>query len=287
LSGAPVALALHGGAGRRSKADYGSEQTFMAQLAEQLWRALADGRPALDVVCDGAAALEACGLFMAGRGARPGSSGLYELDAALMDGPTRRGGAVAALQGFESPIAAARAVMERTSHVLMAGQGAAALADAQGLRRIVDEAEWYNGAFVPESEDEGHGTVGCVALDAQGRLAAATSTAGTQGKLWGRVGDSPLIGSGTWADDHLAISCTGLGEAFIRCAASAQAALRMRLAGQDIETACAAVLDEVRALGGQGGLIAVDRMGQITTPFNAQFMAFGIVGPDGVVRAEA
>jgi len=283
----PVALAIHGGAGRRSKADYAPERAFLADLAQRLWQALASGQGAIDVVTDGATALEACGLFMAGRGARPGSTGLYELDAAVMDGLTRRAGAVAALQGFESPIAAARLVMERTPHVLMAGAGAAALAEAEGLAQIADEAVWFNGAFIPEAEDAGHGTVGCVALDGEGRLAAATSTAGTQGKLWGRVGDSPLIGAGTWADDQVAVSCTGLGEAFIRCAASAQIAMRLRFGRQALDGACGAVLDEVAALGGRGGLIALDRQGRIAALFNAQFMAFAAAGPDGAVRAEA
>jgi L-asparaginase/beta-aspartyl-peptidase (threonine type) len=286
LTAGPVALAIHGGAGARHKADYGPERALLADLAGRLWRDLAQGRAALDVAADGAAALELCGLFMAGRGARPGSTGLYELDAALMDGPTRRAGAVAGLQGFESPIAAARAVMDHTPHVLLTGDGAAAFAQAQGLARITDEAAWYDGAFARAAHDAGHGTVGCVTLDAQGRLAAATSTAGTNGKLWGRVGDSPLIGAGTWADDQVAVSCTGLGEAFIRCAA-AQIALRLRLAGQALDGACAAVLGEVKALGGDGGLIAVDRRGVIAAPFNTPFMAYGVVGPDGVVIAQA
>ncbi len=282
----PVALALHGGAGRRAKADYAPERRFLADLAGRAWRELTDGRAALDVVTDAAAALELSGLFMAGRGARPNSAGLYELDASLMDGPTRQAGAVAALRGFESPIAAARAVMTQTPHVLLAGEGAAAFARSQGLAEIGDETAWYSGAVTP-APDPDHGTVGAVALDRQGRLAAATSTAGVNHKLWGRVGDSPLIGAGTWADGAVAVSCTGLGEAFIRASAASQLAFRVRLADQTLDAAADAVLADVKALCGQGGLIALDRSGRVCAPFNAEFMALATAGPDGVVRAQS
>ena len=281
-AGGPVALALHGGAGRRVRPDYEHERLFLADLAGRAWRGLADGRAALEVVVEAVQALELSGLFMAGRGAKPGSAGLYELDASLMDGPTRRAGAVAALQGFQSPIWVASEVMTQTPHVLLAGEGAAAFARARGLAQIEDEAAWYVGAGAHEP---GHGTVGCVALDGEGRLAAATSTAGVNDKLWGRVGDSPLIGAGTWADHGVAVSCTGLGEAFIRTAAASQLALRMRLAGQALAPAARAVLDEVKAAGGTGGLIAVDRSGAVVAPFNAEFMALAVVGPDGRLEA--
>ena len=126
-----------------------------------------------------------------------------------------------------------------------------------------------------------------MALDDQGRLAAGTSTAGTNGKLWGRVGDSPLIGAGTWADETAAVSCTGLGEAFIRSSAASQLALRLRLAGEPLAGAAGAVLAEVKAAGGTGGLIAIDRNGAIVAPYTAEFMAFAYAGADGVMRAEA
>ena len=282
----PVAVAVHGGAGRRSKLDYGPERALLSQLASKAWRRLIDGRPALEIVVEAMQALEACGLFAAGRGARPGGAGLYELDAALMDGPSRSAGAVAALRGFRSPILAARAVMEQSPHVLLVGEGAAEFAQTHGLEPIENEAAWYVGAQAASPLPAEHGTVGCVALDAEGRLAAATSTAGIRGKLRGRVGDSPLIGSGTWADRTAAISCTGLGEAFIRSSAASQVALRLRLAGEPLAAAAEAVLSEVKAAGGEGGLIAIDRRGAIATPFNAEFMAFAAAGPDGRMRAE-
>ena len=277
----PVALALHGGAGRRARLDYDRERLFLADLASRAWEDLARGRAALEVVVEAVQALELCGLFMAGRGARPNSAGLYELDASLMDGTCRQAGAVAALQGFQSPICVAREIMAGAPHVLLAGQGAADFARARGLAEIEDEAAWFVGAG---AHDPAHGTVGCVALDGDGRMAAATSTAGVNDKLWGRVGDSPLIGSGTWADDGVAVSCTGLGEAFIRTSAASQLAHRTRLAGQDLEPAAWAVLDDVKALGGRGGLIAVDHRGSVVTPFNTEFMALAAIRPDGQAR---
>ncbi len=283
-------MASHGGAGLRAKADYGEERRVLADLAAVAHARLARGAAALEVVVEAVRTLEACGLFMAGRGARPNSAGLYELDAALMDGPSQKAGAVAALQGFQSPIDAAVQVMRGTPHVLLVGEGAAAF--CRGRLPVIDNPEaWYNGAFAKAEDAPAHGpehgTVGCVALDRGGRLAAATSTAGVHDKLWGRVGDSPLIGAGTWADGTAAVSCTGLGEAFIRCAAASQVALRLRLTDQTLDAAADAVLAEVAALGGRGGLIAIDRAGTVVAPFNAQMMAFALVQADGRIRVEA
>jgi len=213
-AGAPIALALHGGAaGARRDRDYGRQLVQMRELIDLGGDRLRAGAEALDVVVEIVASLEASGLYVAGRGALPNSQGRYELDASLMDGPPARAVAVAALQGFRSPIAAARAVMEETAHVMLAGEGAAAFARAQGLDEIEDDAAWFTGfatAGGPVADDlRPHGTVGCVALDRDGRLAAATSTGGVPRKLPGRVGDTPVIGAGTWADARVAVSCTG------------------------------------------------------------------------------
>ena len=286
---APIALALHGGAGARRDGDHGRKLLQMRELIERGGERLAAGAASLDVVVEVVAALESSGLYVAGRGATPNSQGRYELDASLMDGATARAGAVAALQGFQSPIMVARAVMEKTPHVMLAGDGAAAFAEAQGLAGITDETAWFIGDAAAANRDPGarpHGTVGCVALDRHGRLAAATSTGGVAQKLAGRVGDSPIIGAGTWADGEVAVSCTGHGEYFIRTATAAQIGFRVRFAGQQLEAAAAAALAEVGALGGDGGLIAVDRFGAIALPFNTEAMVRAALYPDGGILVE-
>lgn len=284
-----VALALHGGAGAKPGRDYNRQIAHMREQVEIARDDLYAGASALDVVTKVVAALEISGLYVAGRGASPNVEGKYELDASIMDGASARAGAVAVLTGIQSPVAAARAVMEQTPHVLLAGEGARHFAKMQRLPEIQDPETWFTRAEAETETRAGlsHGTVGCVALDAQGRMAAATSTGGVFGKLPGRVGDTPLIGAGVWADAQVGVSCTGLGEYFIRTAAAAQLAFRIRLAGETLDAAAQAVLDDIGRLGGNGGLIALDRAGRIVMPFNSQGMKRAALHPDGRIEADA
>ena len=298
MTASRIAMALHGGAGARRHRDYTLEIAHMRGLVEAGRDRLAAGAAALDVVVETLSALEASGLYVAGRGASPNLEGRYELDASVMDGETRRCGAVAALEGFQAPAAIARAVMERTPHVMLAGRGAGAFADAQGFAPIVAPEIWFKragaeesnhapGAAPSNSSELTHGTVGCVVRDAQGRLAAGTSTAGVFNKLPGRIGDSPVIGAGTWADQMVAVSCTGQGEFFLRTATAAQVAFRMALAQQSLDQATAAALADIRGLGGEGGLIAVDAEGRIAMPFASEGMKRAALHGDGRIEAEA
>ncbi|QDH74829.1 isoaspartyl peptidase/L-asparaginase family protein [Brevundimonas sp. M20] len=282
-------LILHGGAGARRERNYDREVVHMREVVEAMKVRLDRGDSALDVAVAAVVMLEDSGLYVAGRGASPNLAGAYELDASIMDGATKRAGAVAALQGFRNPVVAARAVMDRTPHVMLAGEGAALFALDQGLEPIADEEAWFTRAGKGEDNHPpgtlSHGTVGCCVLDSEGRLAAATSTAGVFGKMPGRVGDTPIPAAGTWADGNVAVSGTGQGEYFIRVAATAQTAWRVA-AGQSLSVAAQAVIDEIGAMGGDGGLIALDREGNITAPFNSQGMKRAWLTPAGEIGVE-
>jgi isoaspartyl peptidase/L-asparaginase-like protein (Ntn-hydrolase superfamily) len=231
------ALALHGGAGAVRERSYEREELHMLSLLQRGQDLLSSGVSALDVVTIMAEALEASGLHVAGRGAHPNKAGAFELDAAIMDGPSRGAGAVAALQGFASPIRAARAVMEHSPHVLLVGEGASAFAKEHRLTEIGDPAQFFTSAGSGVPIDGGlRGTIGAVALHNSGRLAVATSTAGTRNKLHGRVGDSAIIGAGCWADESVAVSCTGIGEYF-RCGRCAQPVRSAFLSRQNVSRA--------------------------------------------------
>jgi isoaspartyl peptidase/L-asparaginase-like protein (Ntn-hydrolase superfamily) len=264
------AIILHGGAGPLPRRDYAREIDHMRGLIESGRDRLAGGAAAMDVVVEIVQDLEASGFYVAGRGASPNAEGVFELDASVMDGRNRRAGAVAGLVGFKSPIMAARTVMDQTRHVLLVGSGAARFCGEQGLEPIGDPDAWFTPAWRPKGAKTG--TVGCVVRDASGALAAGTSTGGVFDKLPGRVGDSPIPGAGVWADERVAVSCTGVGEVFIRASVAAQIAHRMRFGGEDLASAAANALAETKVLGGEGGLIALGADGAIAKPYNTAGM---------------
>jgi len=274
------AVALHGGAGAVAGRNYDSVEKHLCALTRKCEAMLLDSRAALDVVEYAVKEMEQSGMYVAGRGSAANSAGYVELDASIMHGPSREAGAVAALPGFESPIQIARAVMEKTPHVLLAGAGAKAFARSNAYAEVLNAGDYYQLPVGVTEEDlataSAHGTVGAVALDHFGALAAATSTGGTFGKLEGRVGDTPLIGPGTWADDSIAISCTGTGEHIIRAGGAVSIACAYK-AGATLDEAINDMLDEVKRLGGDAGIIAVTQELGIATLYNS----------DGMKRASA
>jgi beta-aspartyl-peptidase (threonine type) len=273
-----IALAIHGGAGTLSREVMSAARARQYRVA--LARALEAGLEtlkngsSLDAVCAAVVEMEDSPLFNAGRGACYNTDEKHELDAALMDGATLRAGAVAAVSRIRNPVLAARAVMEHSTHVLLVGRGAERFAAAHGVRLAPPSYfDTRSRLLALRRRVKGHhGTVGAVALDAGGRLAAATSTGGYTGKLPGRVGDSPIIGAGTYADERCAVSGTGLGEAFMRSVLAYDVAARLRYGRQSLALASAAVLRRIAALGADGGLIALDRRGNLAMPFNSEGM---------------
>lgn len=277
-----ISLAVHGGAGNY-KLD--EQKEAIAQLNEVMVvgkAMLLDGAKSLDVVEALAVILEDCGLYVAGRGTGPNSAGEYELDACIMNGQNRKIGAVCALKGYKNPVRVARAVLDHTPHVMLAGRGAENFAGAQNCEPVLNPLDYYIVQGITRlPEDLDTGTIGVVARDINGRLAAATSTGGLLGKMQGRVGDSPLPGAGCWADERVAVSCTGQGEYFIKAAIAADISARMRYGGYSLEAAASGAIHDMGVQGGYGGAIALGATGIATFPFNSTGMRRGWIDENG------
>jgi len=283
------AIAIHGGAGTLSSAQLTpeSDRVYRAGLERAVragFEVLDKGGSSLDAVTVAVQALEDDPLFNAGRGAVLSADGTHELDASIMDGRDLAAGAVTGVRTVRNPIVLARLVMERSPHVILAGEGAEEFARGHGLEPVGNsyftterrqrELELLLDGRKAAGREALMGTVGAVALDSHGNLAAATSTGGMTGKRWGRIGDSPIIGAGTYAaNDCCAVSATGHGEFFIRAAVAHEIASLMRYKGLDAaQAADQVVMQQLVRMGGSGGVIAVGRDGRIAMPFNSEGM---------------
>ena len=291
-------LVIHGGAGNVTPERITPDKQVLYE--QNLTEALAagenilkEGGSALDAVVAAVQFMEECPLFNSGKGAVFNAEGKNELDASIMDGKTMKAGAVAGVTTIKSPIGAARRVMDSSAHVMLAGSGAEVFAREQGLE-IVDPSYFYTEESWQEylkvkakMETDGRkGTVGAVALDKHGNLAAATSTGGMVYKKYGRIGDSPVIGGGTYANNEsCAVSCTGHGEFFIRNVVAYDVSVRMLYLGETLEKATELIINEkLKSQGAIGGLIAVDKDGNVSMPFNTSGMFRGYVKSDGETK---
>jgi len=304
-------LVIHGGAGTILKKNMTAEveKQYRDALAEALrtgHAVLAKGGTSLDAVEATIRVMEDSPLFNAGKGAVFTHEGKNELDASIMEGKTKRAGAVAAVTTIKNPISAARAVMEKTKHVMLIGRGAEAFAKSAGLTIVDPKYFWTERRWKelqdelaaekkgkPVSEyavpaDKKFGTVGAVALDRDGNLAAGTSTGGTSNKRWGRVGDSPIIGAGTYAENEsCAVSATGTGEFFIRWTVAHDIAALVKYKGLSVKDAANEVINrKLKAVDGDGGVIVLDARGNFAMTFNTEGMYRGWIGADGVPHVE-
>jgi beta-aspartyl-peptidase (threonine type) len=288
-----ISIAIHGGAGviTRSSLSAEDEAAYRADLARALdagYEVLQAGGDSLDAVTAAVRILEDSPLFNAGRGAVFNHEGINELDASIMDGRTLKAGAVAGVRHVRNPVDLARRVMERSPHVLLSGAGAEEFALEQGMELVprkyfFTERRWQQLERARAGDKLGaaalgyFGTVGAVARDSRGNLAAATSTGGMTNKRWGRVGDSPIIGAGNYADnDSCAVSATGSGEFFIRSVLAHEISALMKYRGLAVEEAARqAVRERLQGIGGDGGVIVVDREGNVAMQFNTEGMFRG------------
>jgi L-asparaginase / beta-aspartyl-peptidase len=303
-----ISIAIHGGAGTilQSSMTAEKEAAYKKALDTALnagYQALTAGKSALDAVEIAVMELENCPLFNAGKGAVFTASGTNEMDASIMDGANLEAGAVSMIKCIKNPVALARKVMEQSGHVFLAGDGAEAFARSVNCEFVpesyfYDEFRYQQWQAVKDSDitqldhtvnkDRKFGTVGAVALDAHGNLAAATSTGGMTNKKFGRVGDSPMIGAGNYANNKTcAVSCTGSGEFFIRSVVAYDVSCLMEYKGLTLQQACdEVVMKKLVAIGGDGGLIAVDAQGNIAMPFNTEGMYRGCKNNSGIHRIE-
>jgi beta-aspartyl-peptidase (threonine type) len=284
------AIAIHGGAGTLNRVRFspGLVQQYekaLQQAVQTGLHILQNGGRSIDAVEKAVVELEDCPFFNAGRGAVFNADGGHTLDAAIMDGSTLKAGAVTGISGFKNPILAARAVMERTKYVFLSGHGAEAFAREQGLEEAAPDyfyTEFRYNEWKNKNEHTPFGTVGAVALDKAGNLAAATSTGGLTNKKYGRVGDSPVIGCGTYANNNTcAVSCTGDGEHFIRATVAYDISCLIEYKMLTLRDACAYTMQRLQKINGTGGLIAIDRWGNIQMPFNSEGMYRAAAAIDG------
>ena len=293
----PIAIAIHGGAGTISKEKLTGDlraayENALKGALDAGLNILKNGGCSLDAVEASVIALEDCPFFNAGRGSVFNSKGGHEMDAAIMNGSNLAAGAVAGISLVKNPVRAARTVMEKSNYVLLIAEGANEFAKVHQLP--METASYFYTDFRYNdwqkkkqglTQNKQLGTVGAVALDKDGNLAAATSTGGITNKIYGRVGDSPLIGAGTYANNNTcAVSCTGEGEQFIRAVTAYEVSCCIEYKKVSLHQACALAMQKLETINGSGGLIAVDRTGQIAMPYNTEGMYRACYLPDGVME---
>lgn len=309
LSQEKYVLVIHGGAGNINKENVSPEEekAYKANLEEALKAGYAEiqqGKTSLDAVTAAIIVMENSPLFNAGKGAVFTHDGRNELDASIMYGKTENAGAVAGVTNVKNPILAARAVMNHSPHVMLSRDGAEKFAFEQGLEIVSPVYFWTEDRFkslqnILEKEEKKDlsaidkefpdwkfGTVGAVALDKEGNIAAGTSTGGMTNKKWARIGDSPIIGAGTYANKEVGVSSTGWGEFYIRSVAAYDVAARMMYANQSVNESVAVVLAHIADLGGNGGMIALDKNGNVAMDFNTSGMFRGTVTHDGKIEVK-